>query len=130
MIAYAPFLGQARLGQGFVTTLTWEQTQQWNREFKEGLAKHPECANQTTQYVMEYVAGVEAGRLPSEGLPMMQKDLDEYRTFKECVAKSGAPGTAPTSPGAAPSHGGLPTWAWVVGGLAAVGILGLVFSRK
>lgn len=121
-----PSLGQVRLAQGFVTTLTWEQTQQWDREFTEGLAKHPECANIGSQYVTEYVKGVKEGRLPAEGLPMTQRDLDDYKTFKECISKTvAAPipaSTSSTSPSFRPSEG-IPTWAYAAGGIAILGVV-------
>lgn len=116
------------LGQGYVTTLTWDQTQQWYQEFKAGLEKHPECANRVAQYVIGYVDGVREGRLPQEGLPMLQADLDEYKGFKACVEKLAPAPSAPASASASPVPD-VPTWAWIAGSVAVAGMIAYVATR-
>lgn len=145
MFGYAPFLGQARLGQLESSSVLVQLF------YKNG----PPIANQWVNVVRSDFGGKRSGRTDSRGtaeiemplgtsrvkvapepLPGFQWDpieIEDYlgRQFVFSAVPVAAPSTPAGTPAPAPDmQQGTPTWVWVLGGLAALGTIGWLATRK
>jgi hypothetical protein len=130
MIGYAPFLGQVRLipreglGQAEVE-IPADDVFGLDATIRSIIQSAPECVTASGQ-VMENI-GFKIGRATRDGTSarLTQEEMAIIRNMEACwEANSGKPPPVITS-----TAEGLPTWAYVVGGLAAVGLVAYVATR-
>lgn len=133
MIGYAPFLGQVRLvrrprlGQDEVPMRSRAEWIQMVGLVEGLVSARPECdPDGRMGSIMERLVTWLNGP-PAEGEIFTLTDEEEavQKNFNECIRS--APATVPVG-APAPSEG-IPTWAWVVGGLAAVSLVAFLATR-
>lgn len=96
----------------------WEQ-------LRPGLEKRPDCANPMTEALRKFS---ETANEP-DFLPFGPSQDADVKKAEECLKRAPAPAVRPgPAPSRAPAPS-VPTWAWAVGGLAAVGVIVFVVTR-
>jgi hypothetical protein len=132
MIGYAPFLGQVRLisrelGQAEVE-IPANEVLGLDTTIRSIILSAPQCVKASGQ-VMEGI-GFKMGRATRDGTSAMltQEEMAVIRDMQSCwSAWIAAPAKPPTV--VTPTAEGLPTWGYVVGGVAALGLIALVATR-
>lgn len=132
-MGYAPFLGQVRLrpklSQEEIPKMSMEDLKVLLHNNKEMLRARPDC--DPTGIIRAVLSRQEAwiNSNPEIGMKFMASPEEEaaLATANECMQQASPPQTT-GRPATQPTSEGVPTWAYVAGGLAAIGLVALIAS--